>query len=304
MAAELGRPLEGDEVFMLRAQQGIEEVLLMHYKCSDGHVIPVQVVLSMIKSPDGDIQGYLGIAEDISERLRNETLKNQFISTVSHELRTPLTAISGAISLVKSGVVGPVPDTLQPMLGIAYSNSQRLAQLVNDLLDVEKLMAGRMTLYPARHSLAELIRATVADVQGMADQQQVELVIVLAGEAYIHVDASRFQQVLTNLFSNAIKFSPVKGRVEIDMALSVASVRITVSDQGPGIPSSFHSHIFERFAQADAGDNRQQAGTGLGLAISKELTEQMNGHIGFQPGLDRGSCFWVEFPMCEATAGV
>jgi PAS domain S-box-containing protein len=304
MATELGRPLKGDEVFTLRAQQGIEEVLLMHYKCRDGHVIPVQVVLSMIKSPAGEIQGYLGIAEDISERLRNETLKNQFISTVSHELRTPLTAISGAISLVKSGVVGPVPDTLQPMLGIAYSNSQRLAQLVNDLLDVEKLMAGRMTLYPARHSVAELIRATVANVQGMADQQQVGLVIALAGEAYIHVDASRFQQVLTNLLSNAIKFSPVNGRVEIDMALSAASVRITVSDQGPGIPSSFHSHIFERFAQADAGDNRQQAGTGLGLAISKELTEQMNGHIGFQPGLSRGSCFWVEFPMCEATAGV
>jgi len=171
-------------------------------------------------------------------------------------------------------------------------------------LDVEKLMAGRMTLYPARHSVAELIRATVADVQGMADQQQVELVIVLAGEAYIHVDASRFQQVLTNLFSNAIKFSPVKGRVEIDTVLSVTSVRITVSDQGPGIPSSFHSHIFERFAQADAGDNRQQAGTGLGLAISKELTEQMNGHIGFQSGSDRGSCFWVEFPMCEGAAGV
>ncbi|MFT6430132.1 MAG: PAS domain S-box-containing protein [Halopseudomonas sp.] len=304
MATELGRPLKGDEVFTLRAQQGIEEVLLMHYKCRDGHVIPVQVVLSMIKSPAGEIQGYLGIAEDISERLRNETLKNQFISTVSHELRTPLTAISGAISLVKSGVVGPVPDTLQPMLGIAYSNSQRLAQLVNDLLDVEKLMAGRMTLYPARHSVAELIRATVANVQGMADQQQVGLVIALAGEAYIHVDASRFQQVLTNLLSNAIKFSPVNGRVEIDMAPSAASVRITVSDQGPGIPSSFYSHIFERFAQADAGDNRQQAGTGLGLAISKELTEQMNGHIGFQPGLSRGSCFWVEFPMCEATAGV
>jgi PAS domain S-box-containing protein len=304
MATELGRPLKGDEVFTLRAQQGIEEVLLMHYKCRDGHVIPVQVVLSMIKSPAGEIQGYLGIAEDISERLRNETLKNQFISTVSHELRTPLTAISGAISLVKSGVVGPVPDTLQPMLGIAYSNSQRLAQLVNDLLDVEKLMAGRMTLYPARHSVAELIRATVANVQGMADQQQVGLVIALAGEAYIHVDASRFQQVLTNLLSNAIKFSPVNGRVEIDMALSAASVRITVSDQGPGIPSSFHSHIFERFAQADAGDNRQQAGTGLGLAISKELTEQMNGHIGFQPGLSCGSFFWVEFPMCEATAGV
>lgn len=304
MATELGRPLKGDEVFTLRAQQGIEEVLLMHYKCRDGHVIPVQVVLSMIKSPAGEIQGYLGIAEDISERLRNETLKNQFISTVSHELRTPLTAISGAISLVKSGVVGPVPDTLQPMLGIAYSNSQRLAQLVNDLLDVEKLMAGRMTLYPARHSVAELIRATVANVQGMADQQQVGLVIALAGEAYIHVDASRFQQVLTNLLSNAIKFSPVNGRVEIDMAPSAASVRITVSDQGPGIPSSFHSHIFERFAQADAGDNRQQAGTGLGLAISKELTEQMNGHIGFQPGLSCGSFFWVEFPMCEATAGV
>jgi PAS domain S-box-containing protein len=304
MAAELGRPLKDDEVFTLRAQQGVEEVLLMHYKCSDGHVIPVQVVLSSIKGPDGDIQGYLGIAEDISERLRNETLKNQFISTVSHELRTPLTAISGAISLVKSGVIAPVPDGLQPMLGIAYSNSQRLAQLVNDLLDVEKLMAGRMTLYPARHSVSELIGTTVADVRGMADQQQVHLIITLGLEAYIHVDASRFQQVLTNLLSNAIKFSPSGGQVEVVMATSMEQVRVSVIDQGPGVPVSFQQHIFERFAQADAGDDRQQAGTGLGLAISKELTEQMGGRIGFQSNPECGSCFWLEFPMCEGAAGV
>lgn len=304
LAAEIGRPLVGDEVFTMRAQQGVEEILMMHYKHRDGRLIPVQAVVSAIKDLDGGVRGYLGIAEDVSERRRNETLKDQFISTVSHELRTPLTAISGALGLVRAGSLGAVPEGIRPMLDIAVNNSQRLTQLVNDLLDVEKLMAGRMALYPAVHAASDLVQASVADLQAMAAQQRVELDITVIPDLNIFVDASRFQQVLINLLSNAIKFSPEAGRVAIAMTETQGHVRIAVTDQGPGVPASFHPHLFKRFAQADGADNRRQAGTGLGLAISKQLTEQMGGRIGFDPGPQGGSCFWVAFRLCETTSDV
>jgi PAS domain S-box-containing protein len=304
MESELGRPLMGDEVFTLRAQQGVEEVLMLHYRHREGQLIPVQVVVSAIRNGDGNFRGYLGVAEDISDRLRNETLKNQFISTVSHELRTPLTAIAGAIGLLRSGSLGTVPDTLQPMLDIALNNSRRLSQLVNDLLDIEKLMAGRITLYPARHAVSDLVQSSIDDIQAMADQQQVEIISNSVPAPHIQVDASRFQQVLTNLLSNAIKFSPAGGRVEVNINQMSEYVRISVTDQGPGIPPSFYEHIFQRFAQADGSDIRRQAGTGLGLAISKELTEQMGGHIGFESAIPGGSCFWVEFRQCQGAENV
>lgn len=299
LAAEIGRPLVDDEVFTLRANQGVEEVVMLHYQHHDGRLVPVQVVVSAIRSSSGSVRGYLGIAEDVSERLHNESLKNQFISTVSHELRTPLTAISGALALVKSGAAGAISDGAQPMLEIAVNNSRRLSQLVNDLLDIEKLMAGRMALYLDTHAVADLVHSTIADLSSVAAQQHVELVESLKVEAFIRVDASRFQQVLTNLISNAIKFSPEGGKVEIAVSRDSGHIRITVLDQGPGIPPSFRPHIFQRFAQADGRDNRRSAGTGLGLAISKELTEQMGGQIGFDLDRQQGSCFWLEFIECE-----
>lgn len=304
LEAELGRPLQGDEVFTLRAQQGTEEVLMMHYRHRDGRLIPVQTVVSAIKDADGGVRGYLGIAEDISERLRNETLKNQFISTVSHELRTPLTAISGALGLLRAGSLGPVPESMGQMLEIACSNSERLTRLVDDLLDVEKLMAGRMALYPAVHPVAGLVRASLDNLQAMAAQQDVKLVIRQLDGLSVRVDASRFQQVLTNLLSNAIKFSPPGGCVSVEMSQIAGHVRTLVTDQGPGIPAAFHPQLFQRFAQADSGDSRRQSGTGLGLAISKQLTEHMGGRIGYEPGPAGGSCFWVEFPIVEPAVDV
>ncbi|MDP3515530.1 MAG: ATP-binding protein [Pseudohongiella sp.] len=295
LASELGRPLVGDEVLTLRVRQGVEEILNLHYKHRDGHLVPVQAVISAITGDDGEILGFLGIAEDISDRLRNQTLKDQFVSTVSHELRTPLTAITGALGLVRSGSAGNLPELAQSMVEIAYNNSQRLARLVNDLLDIEKLIAGRMTLYADCHSAADLVHTTIADLQSVAAAHQVRMVETLESNAKLWVDAQRFQQVLTNLLSNAIKFSPAGGQVDVHLSEENGIIQITVSDQGPGIPADFRPHIFQRFSQADAGDNRQRAGTGLGLAISKELTEQMNGSIGFNMNTTQGSCFWLKF---------
>tara|TARA_R110002051_G_scaffold221135_1_gene284812 strand:- start:344 stop:1192 length:849 start_codon:yes stop_codon:yes gene_type:complete len=277
-------------------------MLMLHYRHHDGHLIPVQAVVSAIRGSEGEILGYLGIAEDVTERLRNETLKNQFISTVSHELRTPLTAITGALGLAHNDSLGVTPDFLRPLLDIAFNNSERLAVLVNDLLDMEKLMAGRMTLDPHVQAVSELVPVAVENLQGLADQQEVTVELGPLPPALIRVDASRLHQILANLLSNAIKFSPTGGTVRVTTETGGHRLRISVIDQGQGVPADFLPHLFQRFSQADGGDSRRRAGTGLGLAISKELTEQMGGHIGYSAAAKAGSCFWVEFDLCKVPA--
>lgn len=299
LAEELGRELQGDEVFTLRVRQGIEEVLQLHYRHRDGRLIPVQVVVSAIRDQHGEVTGYLGIAEDISERQHSQTLKDQFISTVSHELRTPLTAISGALRLLQSGTLGEVPQAMQSMLAIASNNSQRLGLLINDLLDIEKLMAGRMTFDLQPVSPGRVAQAVVHDLQQLAASRRVELDLRSQSASAIQVDALRLQQILTNLVGNAIKFSDAGGRVSIGFEEAGQWLRIVIEDQGPGIDPAFHERIFQRFAQADGSDQRRAQGTGLGLAISKELTEQMGGRIGFVSTPGQGSLFWVEFPGCR-----
>jgi len=299
LAEELGRELQGDEVFTLRVRQGIEEVLQLHYRHRDGRLIPVQVVVSAIRDQHGEVTGYLGIAEDISERQRNQTLKDQFISTVSHELRTPLTAISGALRLLQSGTLGEVPQAMQSMLAIASNNSQRLGLLINDLLDIEKLMAGRMAFDLQPVSPEQVAQTVVHDLQQLAASRTVSLDLRSQSMPAIRVDALRLQQILTNLVGNAIKFSDAGGRVAIGFVEAGEWLRIVIEDQGPGIDPAFHERIFQRFAQADGSDQRRAQGTGLGLAISKELTEQMGGRIGFVSTPGQGSLFWVEFPGCR-----
>lgn len=304
LSKQYGRELPWHEVIALLSGQSGRQGLVLHYRHCNGELVPVQVVVSERLDAEGKVSGYLAIAEDISERMRNENLKNQFVSTVSHELRTPLTAITGALGLIHSGAAGPLPEELQPMLSIALSNSQRLTRLVNDLLDIEKLMAGRMPLSMVPCQVAELVHGIVAELQNLASQKKVALYVIGVADVTIKADSTRFQQVLTNLISNAIKFSPPDSRVTISMTQSQHSVRIAVEDLGSGIPQSFRPFVFKRFAQADGSDNRLQPGTGLGLAISKELTEQMGGCIGFDSEEGRGSCFWLEFQPMDARSTV
>ena len=241
--------------------------------------------------------------QDMRERLRLQRLQSEFTASVSHELRTPLTAIAGALGLINGGVAGEIPPAMQQLLHIAYSNSLRLQELINDLLDIEKLMAGKMRVELREQPLWPLLEEAVAHNQPYADQYQVELHLLgPANTVHVAVDEQRLAQVLANLLSNAAKFSPAGTVVKLSVSKHATHIRVNVHDQGMGIDDAFRDRIFSKFSQADATDSRQKGGTGLGLAISKELIENMQGRIGFDSAKDQGSTFWFELPIIATTA--
>jgi signal transduction histidine kinase/DNA-binding response OmpR family regulator len=228
-------------------------------------------------------------------------VKSEFLSTVSHELRTPLTAIGGSLGLLVGGVFGEMPAQASQMLQIAHKNSQRLSYLINDLLDMEKLAAGKLDFDMQPHQLMVLVRQALVDNEAYGSQMQVRYEVSRAAEEVcVLVDAQRLQQVMANLLSNAAKFSPAGSKVGVAVSQTQRGALVEVRDQGSGISPDFHDRIFQRFSQGDASDTRQKGGTGLGLAITRELVERMGGHIGFESMPDRGTCFYFELPLWTA----
>ena len=263
-----------------------------------GEVFTIELRVSEI-SHRGE-RKFIGLVRDITERKRVERMKSEFVSIVSHELRTPLTSITGALGLIAGGALGEIPPAMAQMLDIAQHNSQRLTLLIGDLLDMEKLIAGKMTVQLELQPLAPLLQEALRSNQGYAEGLGVRLAPGEQIEASVVVDAHRLQQVLANLLSNAAKFSPTGEVVTISSERRGDHVRVSVLDRGPGVPQSFRQRIFEKFSQADSSDTRQKGGTGLGLAISKELIERMNGRIGFDSEPGQGACFWFELPVRDA----
>ncbi|MHB0806585.1 CHASE domain-containing protein [Stutzerimonas nitrititolerans] len=288
------------QTMLSRLDQFTSELRFRH---KDGRTVPVLVRGYIQRDAQGQPLRISGTSMDLTEHKRIEQMKNEFVSTVSHELRTPLTSISGALGLINGGALGDVPPAMQQMLEIAYRNSQRLGHLINDLLDMEKIAAGKMSFDMHEHSLRQLLEEALASNQAFAAQLGVNCVLREAADVQVWVDASRLQQVLGNFLSNAIKYTPEGGEVSLHCSVPDAThVRISVTDQGPGIAAEFRARVFEKFAQADASDSRQKGGTGLGLAITKEFIERMGGTVGFDTAEGQGTTFWCELPILETCA--
>ncbi len=241
---------------------------------------------------------------DISERKEVERMKNEFVSTVSHELRTPLTSIRGSLGLLEGGIMGELPASALDMVRIARTNTERLIRLINDILDLEKMEAGKLELKLQAVEPAEVVEATFSGVRAMADGAKVALRAEVAGAPAVRADRDRLIQVLTNLLSNAIKFSPpgagVVVRAEAD---SGGGVRFSVTDEGPGISPEQRGRLFGKFQQLDGSDTRSKGGTGLGLAISQAIVEQHGGRIEVHAGPEgRGSTFTFRLSGEHATA--
>ena len=260
----------------------------------DGHLVPVVQSGVMIENSNGQLQAW-SIIQDITEHKRIEQMKTQFVSMVSHELRTPLTAISGALGLIHGGALGAVPTSMQSMLTIALDNSGKLSQLINDLLDIDKLVAGKMQFEFSLCSMQELLRQSISHNQPYADKYQARIVLDAPTDATAELDPMRFHQIMANLLSNAAKFAPTGSLIHVSLSHSDTDVVVAVQDQGPGISPEFQNRMFEKFSQADSADARSKDGTGLGLAIVKELTERMHGSISFVTSPDSGTCFYLRF---------
>jgi Amt family ammonium transporter len=229
--------------------------------------------------------------------VKADRIKNEFISTVSHELRTPLTSIHASMDLVANGAVGPIPPKSLELVEIARSNSDRLIRLINELLDIQKIESEGTTYNMRSLEIRTLVEQAIAANRDYADRLSVTIALRDdAMRARVEADPDRLIQVLTNLLSNAAKFSPPGSMIQVSIDRRESWIRVTVSDSGPGIPEAFRSRVFEKFAQADASDSRRGSGTGLGLSISKAITEKLGGRIDFETTLGKGSQFFFELP--------
>jgi len=261
----------------------------------NGTRVPVEIFLQYI-SPVDESPRFVSIVRDIAERKRIEKMKNEFISTVSHELRTPLTSLRGSIGLISGGAVGEVSEKAKSLLTIANNNSERLLLLINDLLDMEKLESGDIPFDFKYTAIVSLLEQALIDNRsyGLEHGVKYRLVRHVSNDTYVIVDRNKFMQVMSNLMSNAAKFSPEGETVDIAVELFNDKIRISVTNKGKAIPKEFHSKLFDKFTQSDSTDSRLINGTGLGMSIVKVIVEKHNAAISFISDEDRGTTFFVD----------
>jgi PAS domain S-box-containing protein len=250
-------------------------------------------------SVSGEFLGYIGASTDISEKVHAQEMRNEFVATVSHELRTPITSIRGSLNLLHAMLdkAEGVTAKASQLLEIAVSNCDRLVAIVNDILDIEKIEAGKMDYHFATVSLHQLLKQAVEANMAYAQQFSVKLALTSSEkELKIEADESRMMQVLTNLISNAVKFSPKQATVKIYAEPLADKVKVVVEDSGPGIPKAFQPRIFEKFSQAQQASKQRVPGTGLGLSICQAIVEAHHGEIGFTSS-EQGTLFYFILPL-------
>jgi signal transduction histidine kinase len=240
------------------------------------------------------------VLRNVEELMSLDHAKSEFLSIASHELRTPLTSIKGSLSLLKSGVVGNMNEMAANLLNIAELETDRLIRLINELLDLAKIEAGKFEVRQEWHPLANVVEKTLAGLTGLAQSAHVGLQARGLPPVKVYIDQDLIQQVLTNLLSNAIKFSPKNSTVEVTVQIDDRQVlRVCISDRGRGIAPEDQEAIFQKFRQATSAKNPLVKGTGLGLAIAKALVEAHGGEIGVTSTPGQGSTFYFTLPQWQ-----
>jgi signal transduction histidine kinase/CHASE1-domain containing sensor protein len=252
------------------------------------------------RAEDGTALRMLGIQTDITESIKLEQMKRDFVATVSHELRTPLTSVNGALALLQAKRQGLEPDGSERLIEIGIKNCDRLLGLVNDILDMEKINTGMMSHDVQPEDVADILRLATEQLETYSSQWNVDVEVRAPEFAQcILTDKKRVMQVLTNLLSNACKFAYSGTTVCLGAEHMPDCTRISVRNVGPSIPEEFRDKIFQPFSQADNSNTRERGGTGLGLNISRHLVEAMGGTIGFESGKDDETVFWFTCPRAE-----
>jgi PAS domain S-box-containing protein len=262
----------------------------------DGRTILCEWFNTPLVDENGKVIGIASLAQDVTERVRIDQMKRDFVSIVSHELRTPLTAIRGALGLILGGATGKAPEKMNDLIKIADDNTQRLLHIINDILDIDKIESGVLEYHFSNVPVMLLVDKAVTNNSSYAQQYDVKLLITKRLEACINADNNRIMQVLDNLVSNAIKFSPKGGKVELSVTRHDSNIRISVRDYGPGIPTDFQDKLFDKFTQADFSNTRGASGAGLGLNIAKAVIEHHKGQIGFHTEQNQGTTFYFDLP--------
>ncbi len=229
--------------------------------------------------------------------------KTEFLSTVSHELRTPITSIKGPLEIINSGALGEVPEKMRQPLEIAGRNTLRLASLVDDLLLLQSSDAGKLNYDFETLDIGKLVLDATERFMPYAESMDVKVKLnVDPDKFWVRCDEKRIDQVITNLLSNAAKFSDKRGEIFVSIDLIDGLVRISVADKGVGIPDGTNGKIFDAFSQVDSSDTRKFQGTGLGLHISKRIVEAHGGHIDYVSKIGKGSTFFVELQDARGPA--
>ncbi|STY31308.1 sensory box histidine kinase/response regulator [Legionella wadsworthii] len=284
------RVLDGEKI------QGLPYLM----KFEDNVVKDVIIDGQEIHNANGNVIGALTVIHDVTELKRTEKLKKEFVSIVSHELRTPLTSIRGSLGLLVSGTLGAFPEKAKKLLEIANNNCERLLLLINDILDIEKIEAGKMEFRLEDKELQNLVNEAVVSNRMYAEKYGVQINYKQPSESFkVKVDPDRLMQVLNNLISNACKFSNTGKDVLISIEKLKNMVRVSVCNYGPEIPLEFRPRIFQKFSQADSSDTRGKSGTGLGLNISRAIIEKLEGRINFTSSPEK-TIFYFDLPLIES----
>ena len=237
------------------------------------------------------------LRRDLAVRRDVERMKDQFVAILSHELRTPLTSMRGSLGLLEGGALGVLPERAGRMVKLAVRNVDRLVRMVNDILDLERLQAGMVELEPEWRPLDDLVEQAIGAVRCIADEGEVAVRGVMDPEIAVYGDPDRIVQVLINLITNAVKFSPPCSTVEVHAENRESEVVVRVRDRGRGIPADQIEAVFDRFRQVDSTDARIKGGTGLGLSICRSIVQQHGGHIVAESTVGEGTTFIFTLPL-------